>query len=63
MWNPDDIGLLSLFGDIFHVNRDEAVKVHIEVRMQGADVERRTTLTTENGQLHQSRWTVIRRAR
>ncbi|SDH26671.1 hypothetical protein [Nitrosomonas sp. Nm132] len=62
-WNLSDIRFLKILANAFHTLKDDAVKVRIEVRMHEADIQRRTTYTTNNSQLHQSGWTSIRRAR
>jgi len=63
LWRLDEIRFLDLLGSTFHARQDEAIRVQIEARMHGADVQRRTTYTTGAGELYQSGWTSIRRAR
>jgi len=62
-WGLTDIRFLSVIASAFHVEENETVAVRIEVRMQQADVQRRTTYTIGGNELRQSNWTVVRRAR
>ncbi len=62
-WNLSDIRFLKVMAEAFHTQENEVVKVRIEARMRDADIQRRTTYTADDSQLHQSGWTSIRRAR
>jgi len=62
-WTLSDIRFLNVIASAFHTQEDEVVEVRIEARMHEADVQRRTTYTAADHQLHQSGWTTVRRAR
>jgi len=62
-WELSDIHFLDVVAKAFHTTKDEAVEVRIEARMQGADVQRRTTYTAGGKELHQSKWTAVKRAK
>lgn len=62
-WNLSDVRFLKNIAQAFHTHEDEVVKVRIEARMHEVDIQRRTTYTAGDTQLHQSGWIAIRRAR
>lgn len=63
VWKLPQVKFLELLATTFHLDETEAVQVQIEARMDGADFQRRTTFTNGYGQLHQSNWATVRRAR
>jgi hypothetical protein len=62
-WRLSDIRFLNVLASAFRTQETEIVEVQIEVRMNEANVQRRTTYTAGAQLLDQSRWTDIRRAR
>lgn len=63
VWQLGQVKFLELLADTFHLRPEEAIQVKIEARMDGVDIQRRTTFSDGNGQLHQSTWATVRRAR
>ena len=58
-----DVGLLGALYQAFKCREDDVTDIGIEVRMSGANVERRTTLRRKGKLLGQSDWTELKRAR
>lgn len=61
-WRLEERPFLHTLAESFGCRDDEVVAVNIHVRMNGANVERQTTLTRGKIILRQSRWTTLRRA-
>jgi hypothetical protein len=62
-WKLGDVKFLAALASAFRTMESEVVEVQIDARMDEANVQRRTTYTANGTQLHQSRWTDVRRAR
>lgn len=62
-WHLKDISFLAALGKVFGTGERDAVRVHIEARMNGSDVERRTRYYHLNSSFYESKWTKIKRAR
>lgn len=62
-WSLGDVRFLDVLASAFSTPSSEAIAVQIEARMLDADVQRRTTYTSNDTLLYQSGWTAIRRAR
>jgi hypothetical protein len=62
VWKLHEIGLVKALIDEFSGSIDDVTEVHIEARMNGANVERKTTLKRCNVVQVESGWTVLKRA-
>lgn len=62
-WDLSDIRFLETIANAFRTTEPEVIHVSIEVRMNGADIQRRTIFTANGSCLDESGWTAIRRAR
>ena len=62
-WMLPELRFASSLSRAFGTAPEEAVSVGIEVRMDGANVERRTTFTVDGASVAQSGWTKLSRAR
>lgn len=63
VWHLKDVGFLSALGKAFGTKEKDAVRVHIEARMKGSDVERRTRYFRLSSNFYESNWTKLKRAR
>lgn len=63
VWKLADLRFVSLLAKAFGARADEAVEVHIETRMNEAQLQRRTLLSTKAKTLHESGWTTLKRVR
>lgn len=61
-WRLADVHFLQTLASTFHVPVDDVVNVHIEARMTGSDLERKTQYVAGATLLHTSNWTKLRRA-
>lgn len=61
-WRLDDLHFMKAMGEAFHVPSAAAISVSIKARMQGAEVQRMTSYSSNGVMLHESNWTTIRRA-
>lgn len=62
-WILSDIKFLAAVAAFFHCSEEEVVKVHIDVKMNGAVVQRKTKYFAGEDLLDESNWTAIKRAR
>lgn len=62
-WALSDVRFLQVLADAFHTLEAAVTQVGIEVRMEGADVQRKTVYRTGGVVAFESRWTAIKRAR
>jgi hypothetical protein len=62
VWKINDVFLLRALFGTFHGEDSDVVEVHIEARMSGADVERKTTFLCLGDEIAESKWTPIKRA-
>ncbi len=58
-----DIGFFQALYDVFECDAHDVVSVEIEARMEGANVQRRTTLRRNKEIVRASKWTELKRAR
>jgi len=61
-WALADVRILDTLATAFQALPVEITQVGIEVRMQDANIQRRTIFTTNGAVVEESRWTSIRRA-
>lgn len=62
VWQLKELGLVAALLEAFGGNPEDITTVHIEARMKGATVERKTTLKRGNEILVESGWTELKRA-
>ena len=62
VWRLDEVGFADALLQEFGGTADDVAEVHIEARMNGASVERRTTLKRGGAVLIESKWTKLKRA-
>lgn len=62
VWQLHEVGLASVLVEEFGGNADDVTEVHIEARMNGANVERKTTLKRGGAVIVESGWTELKRA-
>lgn len=63
VWKIEEIKLLHALWTEFNGTPEDITEVHIEARMNGVHVERRTTLIRGGIETAQSEWTQLKRAR
>lgn len=61
-WQLSDIRFLNVLAEAFAIPETETITVEIHARMDGVNVQRKTRFIRDNGLLHESAWTSIRRA-
>lgn len=62
-WDIDDVKFLKILYDAFRCDAQDVVKIGIEVRMSGPNVERKTIWERDGIIVTKSKWTEIKRAR
>ena len=62
VWQLHEVGLADALLKEFGGNLEDVVEVHIEARMNGANVERKTTLKKAGTIIVESGWTELKRA-
>ncbi len=62
VWRLEDVKLLSALVDVFKGDDRDIVEVHISARMNGADLERKTTFINRGNVIGESGWVALRRA-
>lgn len=62
VWQLHEVGLAAALLAEFGGSVDDVVEVHIEARMAGANVERKTTLKKAGAVIVESGWTELKRA-
>lgn len=62
VWRLDEVGFADALLQEFGGTADDVAEVHIETRMNGTSVERRTTLKRGGAVLIESKWTKLKRA-
>lgn len=62
-WNLKEVSFLQALGKAFKTGEKDAIKVHIETRMDGPHVERRTKYFKQSVCLQESNWTRLKRAK
>lgn len=62
-WRLEEVGILHALARAFKGSPSDIVQVHIEARMQAADVQRRTRYMRAGIEFAASAWTTVRRAR
>ncbi len=58
-----DVAFLNALSRVFGADSSSVVEVHIEARMEGADVQRRTRFVRGKAEIAVSEWTKVNRAR
>ncbi len=61
-WSLSDVNFLSSLWNEFNGNDSDVVDVKIEARMQGSNVQRKTSFIREGEEFLSSKWTTIKRA-
>ncbi len=62
VWRIGEVRLLKALLDAFKGDGGDIIEVHIEARMDGADIQRKTTFLCQGDQLAESNWATIKRA-
>jgi hypothetical protein len=61
-WKIQEITFLKALLDAFHGRADDVTEIHIQARMDGPEVQRKTILKRKGKVLSGSEWTTIKRA-
>lgn len=62
VWKLEEVGLASALLEVFGGSEEDVIEVHIESRMNGVNVERRTSLVQNQAVVVESGWTELKRA-
>jgi hypothetical protein len=62
VWKIEEVEFAKVLLNEFGGDDRDVTEVHIEARMKGANVERKTTLKRKDEILVQSKWTKLKRA-
>jgi len=62
-WQPEALSFVRALFEAFPCDANDVVQVRISTRMDGADVERRTTYSRTGSEIASSNWTKIKRTR
>lgn len=62
VWKLDELPFVHALARSFRCPDNEIVEFHIETRMEGADLQRKSTLIRSGQILAESRWTTLKRA-
>jgi len=61
-WKLNEVRLLEALTQTFKGNNSDVVEVHIEARMEGVDIQRKTSCWRESIKFVESKWTNLKRA-
>ena len=61
-WRLEELPFIHALATTFRCKAEEIVQVRIQTQMNGANIERKTTLTRSGVILRESKWTQIKRA-
>jgi hypothetical protein len=62
VWKLEELSFINALAKIFGCLNKEIIEIHIETRMQDADIQRKSTLIREGQVLAESKWTTLKRA-